>query len=98
MTVFLCGSAFFSLSKHQVKKLRDAGQRLGRLVADLLLKPGDLLGALLLGIRGGKSQLVSIDRRTGQASALDYANLLIAVAFDGSSEGTAYVAGYENPE
>lgn len=57
MAVFLCGSAycsgtetaFFSLSKRQVKKLRDAGQRLGRLVADLLLKPGDLLGALLLG-------------------------------------------------
>jgi putative hemolysin len=57
MAVFLCGSAycsatetaFFSLSKRQAKKLRDSKQRLGHLVADLLLKPSNLLGALLLG-------------------------------------------------
>jgi putative hemolysin len=57
MSILLCGSAYcsgtetayFSLSKRQVKKLRDSRQRLGHLVADLLLKPSDLLGALLLG-------------------------------------------------
>jgi putative hemolysin len=42
-------TAFFSLSKRQVKQLRDTGHRLPGLVADLLLKPADLLGALLLG-------------------------------------------------
>ena len=42
-------TAFFCLSKRQVKRLRDTGHRLPCLVADLLLKPSDLLGALLLG-------------------------------------------------
>ena len=42
-------TAFFSLSKRQLKRLRDTGHRLPVLVANLLLKPGDLLGALLLG-------------------------------------------------
>jgi len=42
-------TAFFCLSKRQVNRLRDTGYRLPCLVADLLLKPSDLLGALLLG-------------------------------------------------
>jgi len=42
-------TAFFSLSKRQVKRLRDTGHRLPGLVSNLLLKPADLLGALLLG-------------------------------------------------
>ncbi|UCG55715.1 MAG: HlyC/CorC family transporter [Phycisphaerales bacterium] len=57
MALFLCGSAycsgtetaFFSLSRRQVKSLRESRRRLRRLVADLLDRPSDLLGSLLLG-------------------------------------------------
>lgn len=41
-------TAFFSLSKRQVKKLRNAKRRLAHLVADLLTQPSTLLGSLLL--------------------------------------------------
>jgi len=57
MCAFLCGSAycsgtetaFFSLSKRQVNRLRETKPRFGTLVANLLNKPTDLLGSLLLG-------------------------------------------------
>lgn len=57
MAIFLCCSAycsgsetaFFSLSKRQIGKFHNSGHRLGRLVAVLMQKPSDLLGALLLG-------------------------------------------------
>ncbi|MFC1764883.1 hemolysin family protein [Planctomycetota bacterium] len=57
MAIFLCGSAccsgaetaFFSLTRRQVQGMRRSNQRLGHLVANLLDRPGDLLGALLFG-------------------------------------------------
>jgi CBS domain containing-hemolysin-like protein len=57
MGVFLCCSAycsgtetaFFSLSKRQINKFRESGHRFPVLVADLLNKPSELLGSLLLG-------------------------------------------------
>ena len=57
MALLLCASAYcsgtetalFSLTNRQVKKLGASGHRLERLVAHLLLRPSELLGALLLG-------------------------------------------------
>lgn len=57
MALFLCGSAccsgsetaLFSLSRRQITSLRRSGERWGRLTADLLAEPSNLLGALLLG-------------------------------------------------
>ena len=57
MGLFLCGSAycsgtetaFFSLTRRQVRDMQQSRHRLQRLVARLLERPGDLLGALLLG-------------------------------------------------
>ncbi len=57
MTVFLCGSAycsgtetaFFSLTRRQIRSMRQSRHRLHRLVARLLDRPGNLLGSLLLG-------------------------------------------------
>jgi putative hemolysin len=57
MLVLLCLSAFFSgsetayfnLSRRQVQQLRSSEHRLSRLAADILTRPRQLLGALLLG-------------------------------------------------
>lgn len=57
MALFLCGSAFcsgtetafFSLTRRQVRDMQQSRHRLQRLVARLLERPSDLLGALLLG-------------------------------------------------
>lgn len=57
MGIFLCGSAycsgtetaFFSLSKRQIKGFRESRNRLEHVVADLLTRPSQLLGSLLLG-------------------------------------------------
>jgi hypothetical protein len=48
--------------------------------------------------RGGMSQLVSINPQTGQATPIGYANPINAVGFDFGPDGTAYVAGFENPD
>ncbi|UCD52492.1 MAG: hypothetical protein JSW27_07610 [Phycisphaerales bacterium] len=48
--------------------------------------------------RGGMSQFVSIDRETGKATPIGYANPINAVGFDFGPDGTAYVAGFENPD
>jgi len=48
--------------------------------------------------RGGMSQLVLIDRQTGKATPLGFANPINAVGFDFAPDGTAYVAGFENPD
>jgi hypothetical protein len=47
--------------------------------------------------RGGMSQLVLIDRQSAKATPVGFANSINAVAFDFGPDGTAYVAGFENP-
>jgi len=48
--------------------------------------------------RGGMSQLVSIDPRTGKVTPIGFYNPLNAVGFDFAADGTAYVAGFTNPD
>jgi hypothetical protein len=48
--------------------------------------------------RGGMSQLVSIDPGTGKVTPIGFYNPLNAVGFDFAPDGTAYVAGFTNPD
>jgi hypothetical protein len=62
--------------------------------------PDGALYGMLQGFfeRGGMSQLVSIDPRTGQVTPVGFYNPLNAVGFDFAPDGTAYVAGFTNPD
>jgi len=62
--------------------------------------PDGILYGMLQGFvdRGGKSQLVSIDLNTGKATPIGVANPLNAVGFDIAPDGTAYTAGFTNPD
>jgi len=50
-----------------------------------------------VGVKGGMSQLMVIDHWTGKASAVGFPNPINTVAFDFAPDGTAYVAGFEEP-
>jgi hypothetical protein len=59
---------------------------------------GTLYGMLQgFGARGGMSQLAVIDQRTGKAHPIGFANPINAVGLDFGPDGTAYVAGFEQP-
>jgi hypothetical protein len=62
--------------------------------------PDGALYGMLQGFfdRGGMSQLVSIDPRTGKVTPIGFYNPLNAVGFDFAPDGTAYVAGFTNPD
>jgi hypothetical protein len=62
--------------------------------------PDGALYGMLQGFfeRGGMSQLVLIDPRTGKVAPLGFYNPLNAVGFDFAPDGTAYVAGFTNPD
>lgn len=85
MVLFLCASAccsgtetaVFSLSRRQILHLRRSGERWGRLIADLLDKPSDLLGALLLGnlivntlfFAASSVLMLAVERQNGMVAA-----------------------------
>ncbi len=59
---------------------------------------GTLYGMIQgFGARGGMSRLVVIDQQTGKATPIGFANPINAVALDFAPDGTAYVAGFEQP-
>jgi len=59
---------------------------------------GTLYGMLQgFGTRGGMSQLMVIDPRTGKANPVGFANPINTVGLDFGPDGTAYVAGFEQP-
>jgi hypothetical protein len=62
--------------------------------------PDGALYGMLQGFfeRGGMSQLVSIAPRTGKVTPIGFYSPLNAVGFDFAPDGTAYVAGFTNPD
>jgi hypothetical protein len=60
---------------------------------------GTLYGMLQgFGARGGMSQLMVIDQQTSKAHPIGFANPINAVGLDLGPDGTAYVAGFDQPD
>ncbi len=92
-SAFFAGSetAFFSLTRRQIKHLGDSTRRLDKLAAGLLRKPGHLLNCLLLGgmmvnvLYYAVSSVLVLDAGHawgwGAATALAFATFLLLVLF-----------------
>jgi len=63
------------------------------------ISPDGVLYGMVQGFfdRGGMSQLMLIDPKSGKATPIGFANPINAVAFDFAPDGTAYVAGFTDP-